>query len=162
MERDRGSAEMSRNLCDIGKAVVKAPCRRGREQPQAASCGPGIGERLRDAWMAVGGGRFGGDFDSPAGGWELEFAELNKGLGRNVNRRPGGKRAEIALEISAREQRVNDCGIALVQFRFGEIHRAREAAKDLRVRQRLAERLRRFNLCRERQMKIACDNIVEF
>ena len=51
--------------------------------------------------MAVCRGRLGGDFDFAAGRREFKVAELDRGLGRHVNRRFGREGAEIAVEVRA-------------------------------------------------------------
>ena len=50
---------------------------------------------------------------------------------------------------------------ALVQLRLGVAHRAGQAAEDLLVGQRLAQRLGRLDLGREQQLEIGHEQVVE-
>ena len=161
VQHHRRRAGPPRQLGDIGEAGVHRPGRRRREEAQTTLRRPFVRPGLRQARKSIGLRLSRGDLDLPTRRGERQVGELHHRLGRGRHGAPRCQLREIRHQAGGVEPGRNDLRIGLVQFRLGVAHRPRQSAEDLLVRQRLARRLRRFHLRRERQVEVGREQVIE-
>jgi hypothetical protein len=102
-----------------------------------------------------------GELDPPTRAGEAQVGELDARFGRDRHAACVRQRGKVLHLAGGAQDRGDDLGVGLVQLRLGVAHRPGQAAEDLRVGQRLAQRLGRLDLGREQQLEVGHEQVVE-